>query len=97
MRVSEREIERFLVDLVRAAGGLALKFASPAMSGVPDRIVVLPGGRILFVELKAPGEQLRPLQQRVHQMLSERGATVLTLDSLEAVERMVRATTGVAR
>jgi len=60
----ERKIETMLVKQVKAAGGMALKLISPGMAGVPDRIVLLPGGRILFVELKAPGEKPRPLQRK---------------------------------
>lgn len=89
MRLSERHVEQALVDRVSAAGGLAIKFVSPAMSGMPDRIVVMPGGRIAFVELKRPGERPRPLQVRMHQMLIERGADVRVVDDLAAVEQLV--------
>jgi len=86
---TEASIEQTLVDRVRESGGLALKWVSPAMSGVPDRIVVMPGGRIVFVELKRLGERLRPLQARVHQMLAELGADVRVIDSVEAIDRML--------
>ncbi len=51
----ERDVERRLVTLVRRAGGWAPKWVSPGTLGVPDRIVFLPGGRVLFVEVKRPG------------------------------------------
>lgn len=86
----ERRIEQRLVDAVRAAGGLAMKWTSPSMSGVPDRIVFLPGGRIRFVELKAPGQKPTPLQRRIHRMLEDLGADVRVLDSVEAVDAWVR-------
>lgn len=86
---TESQIEQTLVDRVRESGGLAFKWVSPAMSGVPDRIVVLPGGRIVFVELKRLGERLRPLQARVHRLLEERGADVRVIDSVEAIDRML--------
>lgn len=60
----EKTIEAKLVKNVRSMGGLALKFSSPGFDGVPDRLLLLPGGRIAFVELKAPGKMLRPLQVR---------------------------------
>lgn len=50
----EREIERKLRQLVEKYGGLCLKWVCPGWSGVPDRIVLLPGGRVYFVELKRP-------------------------------------------
>ena len=56
----EKTIEAKLVQAVRTKGGLALKFTSPGFDGVPDRLVLLPGGRIAFIELKAPGKTLRP-------------------------------------
>lgn len=54
MTVLEKEIEAKLVKLVKATGGLCLKWVCPGWAGVPDRIVLLPGGRVIFVELKRP-------------------------------------------
>lgn len=62
----EKDLERKLVKAVRDSGGLALKFVSPGMAGVPDRLLLFPEGRVAFVEVKAPGEKPRPLQ--VHRM-----------------------------
>ncbi len=65
----ERDIEHRLVMETVKRGGVALKFVSPGCIGVPDRIVMLPGGRMGFVELKAPGKKPRPIQaRRIHQM-----------------------------
>lgn len=50
----EKDIEKKLVDTIRKRGGLCLKWVCPGWAGVPDRIVLLPGGRIVFVELKRP-------------------------------------------
>lgn len=86
----EKRIERRLVDRVREAGGLAMKWTSPSMSGVPDRLCLLPGGRVVFVELKAPGQRPTPLQLRMHQMLSALGADVRVLDSIDAVDAWIR-------
>jgi len=59
----ERTVERFLVESVKTLGGKAYKFTSPGTSGVADRIVVLPGNRVWFVELKSPTGRLTPLQE----------------------------------
>lgn len=85
----ERAIEERLVGRVKAAGGMAMKWVSPGLSGVPDRICVLPGGRIVFVELKAPGKQPTALQVRVHEMLRRLGAEVHVIDSKEGVDALL--------
>lgn len=54
MTALERDIERALVGMVKRHGGLCLKWVCPGWSGVPDRIILLPGGRVMFVELKRP-------------------------------------------
>jgi hypothetical protein len=84
----ENRIERRLVQRAKEAGGMAIKWVAPAMAGVPDRIVFLPGGVVIFVELKAPGKQSSPLQVRIQQMLKDLGADVRVLDSLEAVDAL---------
>lgn len=84
----ERRIEQRLVEQARKVGGVAIKWTAPAMRGVPDRIVFLPGGRVIFVELKAPGRRPTALQCRVHEMLTGLGADVRVLDSLEAVDAL---------
>lgn len=76
----EREIERKLVEAVRKTGGLALKFVSPGWSGAPDRIVLLPGGKAGFVEVKTPGKKPRPLQARRKKQLEQMGFKVFVLD-----------------
>ena len=65
----ESEVEHQFVEAVRAAGGQALKFTSQSMNGVPDRLVLLLGGKCAFVELKAPGKQMRLLQRKRRQQL----------------------------
>ena len=84
----ERTVERHLVQKARDAGGLAIKWVAPSMSGVPDRIVFFPGGRIVFVELKAPGQKQTPIQVRVMEMLLALGAEVRVIDSKEAVDAL---------
>ena len=58
----EKEIEQKLVRAVKAAGGICPKFVSPGMDGMPDRLILMPGGHMAFAELKAPGKKPRPLQ-----------------------------------
>jgi hypothetical protein len=65
----EKKIEERLRKKAKEAGGLAAKWVSPSMSGVPDRIVFLPGGKIIFVELKRPGEKPTALQVRIIEIL----------------------------
>lgn len=76
----EKTIEQKFRAAVKAAGGLALKFTSPGFDGVPDRIVLLPGGKMAFVEVKAPGEKPRPLQLARHRLLRRLGFRVYVLD-----------------
>ncbi|MBE5250979.1 VRR-NUC domain-containing protein [Mixta mediterraneensis] len=79
--IRESTIEKHLVAGVKKAGGIAYKFLSPGRRAGPDRVVLLPGGRAVFVECKAPGEKPRPEQLREHERLRARGFTVVVLDS----------------
>lgn len=79
----ESTIEKALVERVKALGGMCEKFTSPSRRGVPDRLVTLPGGRIVFVELKAPGKALSVLQERDHARRRALGCSVFVIDSLE--------------
>lgn len=86
----ERDIEAYLRERVKAAGGWAPKWTSPGNSGVPDRIVFLPGGHSVLVELKAPGGKPRPLQLAQHKRLRELGQDVRVIDSREQVDNLIR-------
>lgn len=81
----EKTTETKLVKAVRAIGGLAPKFVSPGLDGVPDRLVLLPGGRIAFIELKAQGKTLRPLQVRRKRQLEALGFSVYCIDRPEQI------------
>ena len=81
----EKTIETKLVQAVRAKGGLAPKFTSPGFDGVPDRLVLLPGGKVAFIELKAPGKTLRPLQVRRKRQLETLGFSVYCIDGVEQI------------
>ena len=86
----EKEVEQYLVSEVRKAGGKAYKFVSPGNTGVPDRIAVFPGGKIYFVELKAPGGKVRPQQAARFAELGRRGCKVWVLDSKLAVDGFLK-------
>lgn len=81
----EKTIEQWLVKAAKNMGGIALKFVSPGFDGMPDRIVLLPEGKIAFVEVKAPGCKPRPLQLSRHGMLRRLGFMVYVLDSEEQI------------
>ena len=82
----ENIIEKHLVAAVKARGGTAYKFVSPSHANVPDRLCVMPGGRVFFVECKAPGKKPRPGQARELQRLRDKGAEVYELDSKDLSE-----------
>lgn len=81
----ESMIERKLVIEVKKRGGLAVKFVSPGLNGVPDRLVLFPGGILAFVELKAPGKKLRPLQQLRARQLIALGFRFYCIDNTEMI------------
>jgi hypothetical protein len=76
----EKSVEQALKKAVRERGGLAPKFVSPGLPGVPDRIVLIPGGRMAFVEVKAPGKHMRPLQGKRKRQLEALGFRVYIID-----------------
>ena len=86
----EKELENKFVRAVKAAGGKAYKFTSPGTDGVPDRLVVLPGGYIGFVELKQRGKKPTKLQELQIKRLCELGCRVFVLDRQEDIEYVIR-------
>jgi len=81
----EKSIEQNLVRAVKQRGGICPKLVSPGFDGMPDRLVLLPHGRMGFVEVKAPGEKPRPLQAARHQLLTRLGFKVYVLDAPEQI------------
>lgn len=79
--IRENSIEDHLVKEVKKAGGIAYKFISPGRRSVPDRLVLLPDGKVIFVECKAPGEKPTAAQLREHKKIRALGFTVRVLDS----------------
>ena len=90
----ENRIEKRLKDEVEKIGGKAKKFVSPGMSGMPDRIVLLPGGKIIFVETKAPGKKLRALQEYRAKELRGLGFRVEMIDTLEKIDLFIKEVIG---
>ena len=85
----EKEIEKKLIAAVKNKGGLALKFVSPGTVGVPDRLLLMPDGRIAFAELKAPGEKMRLIQIKRKRQLEALGFKVYCIDSMEQIEGVI--------
>jgi hypothetical protein len=87
--MQEKTLERKLVERVKAMGGIAPKLVSPGFSGMPDRLVLLPGGKMAFVEVKGYGMKPRPLQIKQHGMLKKLGFKVYVLDDKKEIQRIV--------
>jgi hypothetical protein len=85
----ERDIERYLVARTKALGGRAYKWAAPGQRGVPDRLLVLPGGRVIAVEVKRPGGRLSRLQERELEHLRGLGLPALVVWSTEDVDALL--------
>ena len=81
----EKEIERKLVQEVKCRGGICPKLVSPGFAGMPDRLILLPEGRMAFAEVKAKGEKPRPLQLSRHRLLASLGFRVFVIDDPTAI------------
>ena len=79
--ITEKQVERNFVKAVKEAGGLAMKFVSPGRVGVPDRIVLFPGGRAVFAEIKRPGGHMRKSQEAAHREIRVKGFPVCVIRS----------------
>ena len=86
----EKTVEQKLTRAVKALGGLALKVSPPGFDGMPDRLVLLPLGKLAFVEVKAPGKQMRPLQEKRKRQLEALGFQVYVIDSYRAIEDFMK-------
>lgn len=87
---SEKVVERKLVEGVARLGGMALKLLSDQCSGLPDRMVLMPGGTITFVELKTTGEKPRKIQVIRHNAMRALGFEVLVIDSVAGVKQYLQ-------
>lgn len=89
LTVLERDLEKMFRNKVHMAGGVALKWVSPGWRGAPDRIVIFPGGRLAFAELKAPGRRPSPLQRERIRFLRSMGFDVWVIDRKEDIQKFV--------
>ena len=89
--VRENAVENEFVKAVREAGGTAYKLNSLTANGLPDRLVLFPPGKAVFVELKAPGKQMRPLQRKRRHQLMKLGFPVLCIDRISQIGPAVEA------
>ncbi len=81
----EKQIEQKLIKAAKVVGGLAIKFTSPGFDGMPDRLVLLPQGKMAFVEVKAPGKTMQPLQEKRKRQLEILGFLVFCIDRPEQI------------
>lgn len=86
----ERKIEKALVDKVKLHGGLCLKFISPSMTGIPDRIILLPKGKVGFVETKRTKRQPRPIQNKRIKQFKDLGFKVYVLDDKKDIDEIIK-------
>ena len=85
----ERDIEKWLRHQIESMGGLAFKFSSPGNDGVPDRLAVLPGGIIYFIELKTDRGRLSPIQRWQQDRLDALGAQVRTIRGMDGAAEFI--------
>jgi hypothetical protein len=85
----EKDIEKKLVLEVKSLGGICPKFISPGFAGMPDRIVLMPGGRLCFAELKSTGKRARPLQLSRHRLIRSLGFKVFVIDDEKQIGGML--------
>lgn len=86
----EKEVESYLVKRVKALGGVAYKFTSPAHRGVADRVIVLPGGAVWFVEVKTEVGRLSPLQDLFRKKINGLGGNYICLYGVKDVDRFLQ-------
>lgn len=85
----EKEIEQKIVAAVKKRGGICPKWVSPGFDGVPDRIAIFPMAKIGFIEVKAPGKKVRPLQRARHKQLRHLGFKVYVIDSEDQIDTVL--------
>lgn len=88
-KASEKTLEKNLRERVKKSGGIALKFHCLSFTGMPDRMVLLPKGRIYFVELKSEGKKPSDRQKVVHELLSRLGFEVFVIDNDEKLNNFL--------
>ena len=86
---SEKDLERLLSKEIKRLGGVAIKIYNPWLVGLPDRMILLPGGRVIFVELKTTGEKPRKIQLVRHESLRDLGYEVRVIDQRKQIDRLI--------
>lgn len=94
LMIREHTIEQKLVAKVKKSGGICPKFISPGYDGMPDRLVLLPKGKIGFVEVKRKGIKPRPLQISRHRLLKRLGFKVFVLDDEKNIDEIIKSILG---
>lgn len=89
IKMLEKEVEKFLVREIKKLGGVSFKFISPGNAGVPDRIVILPTGKVVFVELKTDRGKLTKLQEVQIKKISNLRADARVLRGIEGVKEFI--------
>ena len=87
----EYVVENEFVKAVKAAGGVAYKLTSQTANGLPDRLVLFFPAKTVFVELKAPGKMMRPLQRKRRYQLMKLGFPVLRIDRVQQIRPCIDA------
>lgn len=87
--MNEKLIEKKLREAVKNMGGIALKFSSPYHTGVPDRLVLMPEGKVSFAEIKTTGKKPTPLQAKNIEMLRGLGFKAEVIDDQESLDRFL--------
>ena len=85
----ERTLEKRFVSEIKKRGGLAIKMPGNIMTGIPDRLVILPGGRIVFVELKRDTGRVSKIQAHVHKLLLDLGCHVEVLFGRDQIDEFL--------
>lgn len=93
LKESEKILEPKLAREVKKVGGWALKLPATFVSGLPDRLVLMPGGRAYFVEMKTTGEKPRKIQLAIHRKLRSMGFDVFVIDSTKGINEFIRRAT----
>jgi hypothetical protein len=90
---NEKTLERRLREEIRKAGGLSVKFTPMGIVGMPDRIILMPGGRVAFAEIKTPGKKPTPIQLSRIKLLTNLGFIAAVIDSLESLQEFIKGVT----
>lgn len=88
-RQSEKALEAYLIKRVEQVGGLSLKYSNPCQAGYPDRLLLMPGAKTAWCEVKSRGKKPRPLQIQRHEQLKRMGFEVYVADTRETIDNII--------